>query len=56
MRKVGYNISNFIKVAPSEVTLFKVLKNRWDELDLGDLQLPTIPAVYKDAVQVGLVY
>ena len=39
-----------------EVTLFKVLKNRWDELDLGDLQLPTIPAVYKDAVQVGLDY
>ena len=29
------------------MTLFKVLKDCWDTLDLDDIQLPNIPAFYR---------
>ena len=39
-----------------EVTLFKVLKDSWDTLDLADLHLPSIPAIYKAEIEELLLF
>ena len=39
-----------------EVTLFKVLKDSWDTLDLADLHLPSIPAIYKTEIEELLLF
>ena len=39
--------SLFGEIKGPEVTLFKTLKESWDSLDLSDLKLPDIPALYK---------
>ena len=34
-----------------EVVLFKTLKKKWDSLNLDDLKLPEIPALYKEETE-----